>query len=53
MLDDVRRTILLLLQALAWYKARFVTQAQAQLRLEHEASTDPLTGLANRRRMYQ
>lgn len=46
-------TILLLLQALAWYKARFVTQAQAQLRLEHEASTDPLTGLANRRRMYQ
>jgi diguanylate cyclase (GGDEF)-like protein len=46
-------TILLLLHALAWYKSRFVTQAQAQLRLEHEASTDPLTGLANRRRLYQ
>ncbi|MBB5361228.1 diguanylate cyclase domain-containing protein [Deinococcus humi] len=46
-------TILLLLQALAWYKSRFVTQAQAQLRLEHEAYTDPLTGLANRRRLYQ
>ena len=37
-------TILLLLHALAWYKSRFVTQAQDQLRLEHEARTDPSPG---------
>ncbi|WP_192930872.1 GGDEF domain-containing protein [Deinococcus sp. AJ005] len=46
-------TVLMLLHALAWYKNSFIALAQKQLRLEHEAWTDALTGLPNRRRLYQ
>jgi diguanylate cyclase (GGDEF)-like protein len=45
--------ILLLVHALAWYKARFTTQYHEQRVLEYEASTDPLTGLPNRRSLYR
>ncbi len=46
-------TVMLLLHALAWYKNSFIALAHKQLRLEHEAWTDALTGLPNRRRLYQ
>ncbi|WP_175607518.1 GGDEF domain-containing protein [Deinococcus marmoris] len=46
-------TVMMLLHALAWYKNRFIALAHKQLRLEHEAWTDALTGLPNRRRLYQ
>ncbi|GGM05526.1 hypothetical protein GCM10010841_12390 [Deinococcus aerophilus] len=45
--------ILLLVHALAWYKDRFTTQSHEQRVLEYEASTDPLTGLPNRRSLYR
>ncbi|MFK7604297.1 GGDEF domain-containing protein [Deinococcus sp. SM5_A1] len=46
-------TVLVLLHALAWYKNRFIALAHKQVRLEQEAWTDALTGLPNRRRLYQ
>lgn len=46
-------TVMLLLHALAWYKNSFIALAHKQVRLEHEAWTDALTGLPNRRRLYQ
>lgn len=45
-------SILLLVYSLAWYRIRYMKVAQQHALLELEASTDPLTGLANRRAGY-
>ncbi|ABF45099.1 diguanylate cyclase [Deinococcus geothermalis DSM 11300] len=45
--------LLLLILVLAWYRSRFWNEYTGRLLLERQARTDPLTGLPNRRVLYQ
>ena len=45
-------TLILLLNALAWYRDQFDKEYLQRVVLERQASTDPLTGLRNRRGLY-
>lgn len=45
--------LLLLILALAWYRSRFWNEYTGRLLLERQAHTDALTGLPNRRVLYQ
>ncbi len=44
--------LLLLLHALAWYRVQYTQEYLHRVRLEKQATTDPLTGLLNRHGLY-